>query len=49
MYLPYTDLWRGDRAFSDLLIKHRVSFSERVVPTLVDLPDRIEAELAKLH
>jgi hypothetical protein len=49
MYLPYTDLWRGDKAFSDLLIKHGVNFSERVVPTLVDLPDRIEAEIAKLR
>jgi hypothetical protein len=48
MYLPHTDLWRGDRAFSDLLMKHRVNFSERVVPTLVDLPERIEVEIAKL-
>jgi hypothetical protein len=44
MYLPYTDLWRGDRAFSDLLIKHKVDFSERVVTSLADLPKRIEAE-----
>jgi hypothetical protein len=43
IYLPHTDLWRGDRAFADLLIKHNVSFSERVVPTLLELPDRIEA------
>jgi hypothetical protein len=42
MYLPHTDLWRGDRAFSDLLKKHKVSFSERVVPTLLELPARIE-------
>ncbi|MGW1425249.1 hypothetical protein ACWAT4_34550 [Bradyrhizobium manausense] len=42
MYLPHTDLWRGDRAFSGLLKKHKVSFSERVVPTLLELPARIE-------
>jgi hypothetical protein len=29
MYLPHSDLWRGDRAFGDLLIKHRVNFSDR--------------------
>jgi hypothetical protein len=49
MYLPYTDLWRGDKAFSDLLIKHGVNFSERVVPTLTELPVRVEAEIAKLQ
>jgi hypothetical protein len=48
MYLPYTDLWRGDKGFSDLLIKHRVNFSERVVPTLLQLPSRIEGEIAAL-
>ena len=47
MYLPHTDLWRGDRAFSDLLIRHKVSFSGRVVPTLLELPTRIEVELEK--
>jgi hypothetical protein len=41
--LPHTDLWRGDRAFADLLIKHKVTFSERVVPTLLELPSRIGA------
>jgi hypothetical protein len=47
MYLPHTDLWRGDRAFSDLLKKHKVSFGERIVPTLLELPARIDAELGK--
>jgi hypothetical protein len=47
MYLPHTDLWRGDRAFSDLLKKYKVSFCERVVPTLLELPAGIEAELEK--
>ncbi len=49
MYLPFCDLWRGDRAFSDLLIKHRVNFSERVVPTLADIPERIAAEISTLR
>jgi hypothetical protein len=48
LYLPYTDLWRGDRAFSDLLIKHKVDFNERVVPSLSELPNRIEATISKL-
>jgi hypothetical protein len=49
IYLPHTDLWRGDKAFSDLLIKHGVNFNERVVPTLAELPGRIEAEIAKMR
>jgi hypothetical protein len=47
MYLPYVDLWRGDRAFATLLINNRVNFSERVVPSLEELVPRIEAEVAK--
>jgi len=47
MYLPHADLWRGDRAFSDLLKRHKVSFSERVLSTLLELPARIDAELEK--
>ncbi len=47
MYLPHTDLWRGDKAFSDLLIKNGVKFHERVVSTLAELPERIEAEIAR--
>ncbi|MGB6324885.1 MAG: hypothetical protein WBG11_03660 [Methylocella sp.] len=47
MYLPHTDLWRGDKAFSSLLIKNRVNFYERVVPTLSELPGRIETEAAR--
>jgi hypothetical protein len=41
-YLPHVDLWRGDKAFSDLLIKHKVKFSERVISTLEGLLSRIE-------
>ena len=46
MYLPHTDLWRGDKAFSKLLIKNRVNFHEHIVPTLLELPRRIETEIA---
>ena len=47
-YLPHVDLWRGDKAFSDLLIKHKVKFSERVVSTLGELLLRVETEIARL-
>jgi hypothetical protein len=47
MYLPHTDLWRGDKAFSTLLINNKVDFCERVVPTLLELPHRIETEIAR--
>lgn len=47
MYLPHTDLWRGDRSFSGRLVRHKVNNWERVVPTLTELPSRIEAELTK--
>ena len=47
MYLPHTDLWRGDKGFSSLLIRHKVDCWERVVPTLIELPSRIAAELTK--
>jgi hypothetical protein len=47
MYLPHVDLWRGDKAFSDLLIKNQVNFYERVVSTLSELPSRIDAECAR--
>ena len=43
MYLPLADLWRGDRAFSTLLINNRVDFCSRIVPSLAELPGRIEA------
>lgn len=46
MYLPHTDLWRGDRAFSTLLIDNRVDFCSRIVPSLAELPGRIEAAIS---
>jgi hypothetical protein len=46
MYLPHTDLWRGDRAFSTLLINNRVDFFSRIVSSLAELPERIKALIA---
>jgi hypothetical protein len=46
MYLPHADLWRGDKAFSTLLINNRVDFCTRIVPSLLELPGRIEAAIA---
>ena len=46
MYLPHADLWRGDKAFSTLLINNRVDFCSRIVPSLAKLPARIEAAIA---
>jgi hypothetical protein len=46
MYLPHADLWRGDKAFSTLLINNRVDFCTRIVPSLGELPGRIEAAIA---
>ena len=46
MFLPHVDLWRGDRAFGGLLIKHKVTGCERVVTSLQALPERIDQALA---
>jgi hypothetical protein len=46
MYLPQADLWRGDKAFSTLLINNRIDFWTRIVPSLTELPGRIEAAMA---
>jgi hypothetical protein len=47
MYLPHADLWRGDKAFSTLLINNRIDFWTRIVPSLAELPRRIEAATAE--
>ena len=46
MYLPHADLWRGDKAFSTLLINNRIDFCTRIVPSLMELPGRIEVAIA---
>lgn len=43
LYLPSVDIWRGDSAFSHVLIKHEVRYSEKIVQRLEDLPARIRA------
>lgn len=34
---------RGDGAFSNILINNRGNFSDRIVPALVELPQKIKA------
>ncbi|WP_299391351.1 hypothetical protein [Pelagibius sp.] len=41
-YIPHCDLWRGDSPFANMLIKRSISLSDRIVPKLTDLPNRIE-------
>ncbi|MGE4193556.1 MAG: hypothetical protein AB7E51_09235 [Pseudodesulfovibrio sp.] len=45
LYLPHTDIWRGDKHFSNLLIRQKIPHHEKIVPKLRDLPQRIEAAL----
>lgn len=42
LYLPYVDLWRGDRRFSALLKQALPSYGNRVVSSLNHLPDKID-------
>ena len=42
LYIPHSNLWRGDKAFCNLLIENDVRFCDRIVPKLLDLPQRIE-------
>lgn len=44
-YLPYCDLWRGDKAFSNTLIQENFVHKSKIVPLLTELPTRIEALL----
>ena len=46
MYLPHADLWRGDKAFSTLLMNNRIDFCTRIARSLAELPGRIEAAVA---
>jgi hypothetical protein len=49
LYLPFCDLWRGDREFAHLLKAGRVPHCDKIVSKLSDLPKRIaEAKSAKL-
>jgi hypothetical protein len=42
-YLPYVDLWRGDRRFSDALMRSMPAHKGRIVRKLSELPAAIEA------
>ena len=40
-YLPYVNLWRGDRRFSALLANAMPEYRNRIVRSLSELPDAI--------
>lgn len=44
-YLPYVDLWRGDRRFSAMLRQALPHYRDRISGPLVALPKAIEAKL----
>ncbi|WP_164477476.1 hypothetical protein [Pannonibacter phragmitetus] len=41
MYLPYVDIWRGDRSFSEIVRSACPHYSSHVVHRLVELPGQI--------
>jgi len=45
-YLPYVDLWRGDRRFSAMLRQALPRYRARITGPLTELPKAIEARLA---
>lgn len=45
IYIKYSDLWRGDKHFSNLLIRQKIVGHEKIVPKLKDLPSRIDDAL----
>lgn len=45
IYIPYCDLWRGDKDFSNTLIKGDLPQKEKIVSRLSDLPKRVDAIL----
>jgi hypothetical protein len=47
MYLPHADIWRGDSKFSNILLRQKVQYRDRIVQKLVQLPDRIDRELQR--
>tara|TARA_B100000686_G_scaffold315138_2_gene361786 strand:+ start:398 stop:1540 length:1143 start_codon:yes stop_codon:yes gene_type:complete len=42
IYIPYCDLWRGDKDFCSTLSSGNVTGKDKIVSKLSDLPDRIE-------
>jgi hypothetical protein len=44
-YIPYVDLWRGDRRFGAVLRQALPRYSDRISGPLTDLPKAIEAKL----
>lgn len=46
VYIDKVDLWRTDRSFANFLARSNYPSLHRIVPTLQELPDRIEKLLA---
>ncbi len=46
-YLPYVDIWRGDRRVSATLRQVLPRYRDRIGGTLADLPMEIERKLAE--
>jgi hypothetical protein len=42
LYINHVDLWRTDIAFSDFLLKLEIFDNSKIVPNLIELPNRIE-------
>lgn len=42
LYIPYSDLWRGDKHFSNILIREKIKHADRIVDNLKDLPKRLD-------
>jgi hypothetical protein len=47
VYISRVDLWRGDRAMCNLISRTGVGNQDRIVPTLEELPQRIDDALAE--
>ena len=46
-YIPHVDLWRGDSKFSRMLIRGQIAQRNKIVPTLRELPARIDQLLGR--
>ncbi len=47
VYIEQVDLWRTDKGFADFLQRTNIHPAEKIVPTLKELPDRIDRLLSK--
>jgi hypothetical protein len=49
LYIPNVDLWRGDRAYSEVLLKANHSQRSKIVQTREELPQRISQLLESAY